>query len=924
MEKLFARWTDIDVEFNGQRLHRRRPGLRRDGPQGPAAHPAAAGRRARRHGALPDAGARRRAAARRLRPRARRRRRELRDPHPVRRRLRALAGPSAQQVHLVRHRPGLRGLPVLRQADRVGHDADPRLPVLRQRLDVHRRDARGRVARAGLDRTEDDGVPARRLRRVRRRADRARSSPTSCTGHEILTNNSKWLNFHDGAQRAAGTTATSSCSATPRTPRTSPSARAPSSRWRTRSPSPRACTSTRRSRPRSTAYEEERKPVVESTQRAAQASLEWFENIGMYADQDPAQFVFNLLTRSRRITFENLKERDPDFAAQMERSSPGTRTRPPPCPAMFQPGRIGALELKNRVVVSPMDMYVAVDGMPDEFHLVHLGSKALGGAGLVMTEMTCVSPEGRITPGCPGLWTDEQRDAWARIIDFVHTRTRPPRSASSSATPGARARRSSCGRAWTSRSTEGNWEVIGALAAPLRRGLPRAPGGHPRRPGPGRRRLRGPRPSAPSRPGFDLVEVHAAHGYLLSSFLSPVSNQRTDEYGGSLENRLRFPLEVFDAVRAVVPETRPGHRAHLRDRLGAGRQHRRRRRRDRPCVHRARRRRHRRLLRARSPRTRSRRSGAPTRRRSPTGSATRSPRRPASTVIAVGAISSYDDVNSILLAGRADLCALGRTAPLRPALDAARRRRAGVPTVPGPQWPEPWAARHAASRRRRAPTRSRRGSRCCATGAERRPRPLDPGSRAATSRERAAARPSYRRRVEWIDTDAAGHLPQQRRSRASSRRRRPSTCGRAASTTTSRPRPGCATRSSFEAPLLFGQEVTTTLAVERVGTSSMTFVFEVWGEAYGDRARARTAVGRYVTVPRRPDRTPARVPAAHRGPRAGRSGVTDGRLRHDGRDVRARDRPAGRAGAPGRSSSPSSARSCAAWTTGCRSPARSS
>ncbi len=162
------------------------------------------------------------------------------------------------------------------------------------------------------------------------------------------------------------------------------------------------------------AYETERKPVVESTQRAAQASLEWFENIGMYAGQDPATFCFNLITRSRRITFENLKDRDAAFAARMEAGFARSQGLTEVAPAMFQPVRIGALELKNRIIVSPMDMYSAADGLPDTFHLVHLGSKALGGAGLVMTEMVCVSPEGRITPGCTGLWTDAQRDCLAR------------------------------------------------------------------------------------------------------------------------------------------------------------------------------------------------------------------------------------------------------------------------------------------------------------------------------------------------------------------------------------------------------------------------------------------------------------------------------------------------------------------------------
>ncbi|MBR7831329.1 FAD-dependent monooxygenase, partial [Actinospica sp. MGRD01-02] len=171
------------------------------------------------------------------------------------------------------------------------------------------------------------------------------------------------------------------------------------------------------------AYESERRQVVESTQRAAQASLEWFENIGMYVGQPATQFCFNLLTRSRRITYANLRTRDPEFADRVDAEFAASQGLETVVPAMFQPFRIGALELKNRVIVSPMDMYSALDGVPGDFHLVHLGSKAMGGAGLVMTEMVCVSAEGRITPGCGGLWTDGQRDAWARIVEFVHAQS---------------------------------------------------------------------------------------------------------------------------------------------------------------------------------------------------------------------------------------------------------------------------------------------------------------------------------------------------------------------------------------------------------------------------------------------------------------------------------------------------------------------
>ncbi|HEX8868883.1 MAG TPA: FAD-dependent monooxygenase, partial [Lentzea sp.] len=299
------------------------------------------------------------------------------------------------------------------------------------------------------------------------------------------------------------------------------------------------------------AYEAERRPVVESTQRAAQASLEWFENIGMYAEQEPTRFCFNLLTRSRRITYDNLRTRDREFADRVDAAFASSQGLPGKAPAMFQPFRLGQLELKNRVIVSPMDMYSAVDGVPGDFHLVHLGSKAMGGAGLVMTEMVCVSPSGRITPGCTGLWNDEQRDSWARIVEFVHTRS----TARIGLQIGHSGRKGSTRLMWEGMDEplpSGNWETVGPSPLPYGSGSP-VPREIDRAE---MNRITAEFVAAAQRgatAGFDLLELHCAHGYLLSSFLSPISNQRTDEYGGSLENRLRYPLEVFDAVRAVWP-----------------------------------------------------------------------------------------------------------------------------------------------------------------------------------------------------------------------------------------------------------------------------------------------------------------------------------------------------------------------------------
>ncbi|MCA4131722.1 bifunctional salicylyl-CoA 5-hydroxylase/oxidoreductase [Arthrobacter sp. M4] len=406
------------------------------------------------------------------------------------------------------------------------------------------------------------------------------------------------------------------------------------------------------------AYETERRPVVESTQRAAQASLEWFERISQYKNQEPTQFAFNLLTRSRRITQENLRLRDPEFAEAVDRHFADSQGLAETAPAMFQPYIIGGLELKNRIVVSPMDMYSAVDGVPGEFHLVHLGSKALGGAGLVMTEMVCVSAEGRITPGCSGLYTDKQRDSWQSVVEFVHGRS----TAKIGVQIGHSGRKGSTRLMWEGIDEpleSGNWEAIGPSALPYGTGSQ-----VPREITRGQmNEVIGDFVAAAIRAeeaGFDLLELHAAHGYLLSSFLSPVSNQRSDEYGGSLENRLRFPLEVFDAVRAVWPAHKPmtvrisatdwieggndsddsiriaqafvDHGAAGID-VSTGQVAKE----EKPAF-------------GRSYQTpfadRIRQEVA-----APAGVA----------VIAVGAISTYDDVNSILLAGRADLVALGRT-----------------------------------------------------------------------------------------------------------------------------------------------------------------------------------------------------------------------------------------------------------------------
>ncbi len=305
------------------------------------------------------------------------------------------------------------------------------------------------------------------------------------------------------------------------------------------------------------AYEEARRLDVMKVQRAAQTSLEWFENSERYQTQGPERFVFNLMTRSRRITYDNLRRRDPalvervDQAVAREEGSPVGEHTPPPA---FTPFVVRGMRLPNRVVVSPMCQYSATDGVPDDWHLVHLGSRAVGGAGLVFTEMTNVSAVGRITPGCAGMWNEQQMAAWRRVVEFVHRH-----SAAKIGMQVAHAgRKGSCSRPWEGDAplTKGGWRTLGPSADPFRSDwpVPKAMDAADLS-----------RVSAEfvrsaqlcERAGFDVIELHMAHGYLLSSFLSPLSNRRTDEFGGTLENRARYPLQVFDAVRAAWPADKP-------------------------------------------------------------------------------------------------------------------------------------------------------------------------------------------------------------------------------------------------------------------------------------------------------------------------------------------------------------------------------
>ena len=308
-------------------------------------------------------------------------------------------------------------------------------------------------------------------------------------------------------------------------------------------------------------YQAEREVDVLRLQNAAWNAMEWFEVVGTrYCEQlPPEQFMYSMLTRSQRISHENLRLRDAAWLEGFERwfaARAGLQigSGKPPSP-MFTPFTLRGLTVPNRVVVSPMAMYSAVDGLPGDFHLVHFGARAMGGAGLLYTEMTCPSADARITPGCAGLWNDAQRDAWKRIVDFVHTHS----AAKMGLQLGHAGRKGSTQLGWQQADAPlaaGNWPLVSASALPwsaqsqVPRALTRAD----------MDRITADFVAAARRgaeAGFDILELHCAHGYLLSSFLSPLTNHRDDAYGGSVENRARWPLEVFAAVRAAWPTERP-------------------------------------------------------------------------------------------------------------------------------------------------------------------------------------------------------------------------------------------------------------------------------------------------------------------------------------------------------------------------------
>ncbi len=304
------------------------------------------------------------------------------------------------------------------------------------------------------------------------------------------------------------------------------------------------------------AYEAERKIEVIKLQNSARNSTDWFENVKRYTSLDAEQFAYSLLTRSQRVSHENLRLRDKQYLEGVETWFARRSGMPEqPVPPMFTPFRLREMTLPNRVVVSPMAMYSCEDGTPDDFYLVHLGSRAHGGAGLVFTEMTCVSADARITPGCAGMYKPEHKESWRRIVNYVHSRT-PAKIALQLGHAGPKG---STQLGWEDADEpllEGNWPLIAPSAVPY--------GPHNQTPHPMTRedmeRVLADFVHAAAwgrECDFDWLELHCAHGYLLSSFISPLTNLRDDEYGGSLENRCRYPLEIFRALREVWPAHKP-------------------------------------------------------------------------------------------------------------------------------------------------------------------------------------------------------------------------------------------------------------------------------------------------------------------------------------------------------------------------------
>ena len=429
-------------------------------------------------------------------------------------------------------------------------------------------------------------------------------------------------------------------------------------------------------------YEELRGVEVLKIQSAARNSTEWFENVERHAKLEPEQFAYALLTRSQRISHENLRLRDAGYVGELEgwlAAKAGLKAEA--VPPMFTPFRLRGLKLKNRVVVSPMAQYSALNGIPGDHHLVHLGARAMGGAGLVFAEMTCTSPDARITPGCPGLWNDEQQAAWQRIVDFVHANS----TAKIALQLGHAGAKGSTRVPWEGEDLPlqaGNWPLLSASpqqyldgVSAWSRAMSRAD----------MDRVRDEFVAATqraARAGFDWLELHCAHGYLLSAFLSPLTNQRSDDYGGSLANRLRFPLEVFAAMRAAWPADKPmSVRLSAHDWVPGGNT-------PADAVEIAR------AFQAAGCDLIDVSSGQVSKQQQPVyGRMYQTPfadlirNEIGIATMAVGAISEADHVNSIVAAGRADLCAIARPHLANPAWTLLEAAKIGHVSGVGADWP---------------------------------------------------------------------------------------------------------------------------------------------------------------------------------------------------------------------------------------------
>ncbi|MEI7469726.1 MAG: bifunctional salicylyl-CoA 5-hydroxylase/oxidoreductase, partial [Chloroflexota bacterium] len=428
-------------------------------------------------------------------------------------------------------------------------------------------------------------------------------------------------------------------------------------------------------------YQAIRQIDVLKIQNAARNSTEWFENIKLYTPLDVEQFAYSLLTRSQRISHENLRERDATYVEQIETHIATQSGLPAKAvPPMFTPFKVRGLTLKNRVVMSPMAQYSCVNGTPDDYYLVHLGSRAHGGAALVFTEMTCVSPDARITPGCAGLYTPEHQAAWKRIVDYVHTRS----NAKIALQLGHAGPKGSTQVGWEQADEplpSGNWPLISASAIAYgpNNQVPRA-------------MTRSDMDAVKAdfvqatqmavNCGFDWLELHCAHGYLLSAFICPLTNRREDEYGGSLANRCRYPLEVFAAMRAVWPADKPmSVRISAHDWAPGGNT-------VDDAVEIAR------LFKTAGCDVIDVSSGQTTRQSKPvygrlyqTPFADRIRNEVGMAAMAVGAIFEPDHVNTIIAAGRADLCAIARPHLADPYWTLHAAAQLGYTGEAGLDWP---------------------------------------------------------------------------------------------------------------------------------------------------------------------------------------------------------------------------------------------